>query len=49
MDNIDWSKLIKTNVADFAQNLGLPHFGSGKPVDIYYYSTLGVFVFGISQ
>ena len=35
MENIDWSELVKTEVADFAQNLGLPHFRSEKPGDIY--------------
>ena len=32
---------------DYAQNLGLPHFGANQPGETYYYSPLNVNVFGI--
>jgi hypothetical protein len=34
-------------VADYSQNLGLPHFGEEQPGDTYYFSPLSVFVFGV--
>jgi hypothetical protein len=34
-------------VADYAQHLGLPHFGGEQPGDTYYYSPLVVYCFGI--
>jgi hypothetical protein len=34
-------------VADFAQNLQIPHFGDEQPGDTYYYSPLFVYVFGV--
>ena len=34
-------------VADYSQNLGLPHFGGEQPGDTYYYSPLAVYIFGI--
>lgn len=36
-------------VADYSQNLGLPHFGTEQPGDIYYFSPLSVFIFGITD
>ena len=34
-------------VADYAQNLGAPHFGGEQPGDSYYYSPLSVYCFGV--
>lgn len=34
-------------VADYCQNLGLPHFGGEQPGDTYYYSPLAVYCFGV--
>lgn len=34
-------------VADYAQNLGLPHFGGEQPGDTYYFSPLAVYCFGV--
>jgi hypothetical protein len=34
-------------VADYAQNLGVPYFGSEQPGDTYYYSPLAVYIFGL--
>ena len=34
-------------VADYAQNLDLPHFGGEQPGDTYYYSPLTINVFGV--
>jgi hypothetical protein len=36
-------------VCDYAQNLGLPHFGAEQPADIYYCSELTVNIFGIAD
>jgi len=36
-------------VCDYAQNLGLPHFGAEQPADIYYFSELTVNIFGIAD
>jgi hypothetical protein len=36
-------------VCDYAQNLGLRHFGEEKPADIYYFSELTVNIFGIAD
>ena len=45
--NKEWSKRTIVHIADFAQNLDLPHFGSEQPGDIYYFSPLGIYLFGI--
>ncbi len=34
-------------VADYAQNLGVPYFGSEQPENTYYYSPLAVYIFGL--
>ena len=34
-------------VADYSQNMDLPHFGTDQPGDTYYYSPLSIFVFGV--
>jgi hypothetical protein len=36
-------------VADYCQNLSLPHFGSEQPGDTYYYSPLFIYVFGVAD
>jgi hypothetical protein len=36
-------------VWEYAQNLGLPHFGAEHPVDIYYFSELMVNIIGIAD
>jgi hypothetical protein len=36
-------------VADYCQNLSLPHFGSEQPGDTYYYSPLFIYVFGAAD
>ena len=33
--------------ADYAQNLDMPHFSLEQPGDTYYFSPLGIYVFGI--
>ena len=45
--NKTWSSRTIDQIADFAQNLDLPHFGSEQPGDTYYFSPLGVYLFGI--
>jgi hypothetical protein len=34
-------------VADYAQNLDLPHFGEEQPGETYYFSPKNVFIFGV--
>ncbi len=34
-------------VVDYSQNLGLSHFREEQPSDMYYFSPLSVFVFGV--
>jgi hypothetical protein len=36
-------------VCDYAQILGLPHFGEEQPADIYYFSELTVNIFGVAD
>ena len=36
-------------VADYCQNLSIPHFGSEQPGDTYYFSPLFVYVFGVAD
>ena len=36
-------------ICDYAQNLGLPHFGEEQPADIYYFSELTVNIFGVAD
>lgn len=43
----EWSSRTIVQIADFAQNLDLPHFGSEQPGDIYYFSPLAIYLFGI--
>ena len=33
--------------ADYAQNLDMPHFGLEQPGYTYYFSPLGIYIFGI--
>ena len=46
-DNIGWTERVVTEVADYAQNMDVPHFGSEQPGDTYFFSPLGVYVFGM--
>ena len=45
--NVTWTERVITEVCDYSQNLGVPHFGSEQPGDTYYFSPLGVYIFGI--
>jgi hypothetical protein len=38
---------VRTFVADFAQNMGVPNFAGEQPGKAYYLSPLNVFVFGV--
>ena len=44
---VEWTKRVMVNVRDYLQNMGVPHFGSEQPEDTYYYSPLGVYIFGL--
>ena len=48
-EKVKWANLTITEVADYAQNLGMPHFGSEQPGDLYYYSDLSVYVYGVAR
>ena len=41
------SNRLYVQIANFAQNLDMPHFGSKQPDDIYYFSPFGIYLFGI--
>ena len=41
------SNRLYVQIADFAQNINMPHFGSEQPGDISYFSPLGIYLFGI--
>lgn len=41
------SNRVFTFILDYAQNLGLPHYGAEQPGATYYFSPLGVYEFGI--
>ena len=45
--NTPWSQRMVVQIADFAQNLDMPHFGGEQPGDTYYFSPLGIYLFGI--
>ena len=44
---VRWPHRRDTFVGDYCQNMGLPHFGNEQPGETYYYSPLGVYIFGI--
>ena len=44
---LQWPYRKDTCVGDYYQNFGLPHFGNEQPGETYYYSPLGIYVFGI--
>ena len=46
-NNIKWRDRVITEVADYAQNIDVPHFGLEQLGNTYYFSPLGVYVFGI--
>ena len=45
--NLPRAKRTVTWVLDYAQNMGLPHFGKEQPGQTYYLCPLNVYVFGI--
>ena len=46
-ENVVWEERSVVEFGDYAQNMDMPHFGSEQPGDIYYYSPLGIYVFGL--
>ena len=46
-NNVPFLERKITKVGDYAQNEGVPHFGCKQPGDIYYFSPLSVYIFGI--
>jgi len=47
VNNVSWSLSRDVFVADFCQNLALPHLGSAQAGETYYYSPLGIYCFGV--
>ena len=45
--NVPHAQRRYTLVADYCQNMGLPHFGGEQPGETYYYSPLSVYCFGV--
>ena len=46
-ENVPFCDKTYIFVADYAQNLDLPHFGQNQPGETYYYSPLSVYEFGV--
>ena len=44
-----WSERRDCFVADFCQNMGLPHMGENQPGETYYFSPLGIYCFGVAN
>lgn len=47
IDNKVHEERTHTLIADYAQNLMLPHFGSTQPGETYYYTPLTLYLFGV--
>ena len=48
-NDIKWPNRRDCFVGDYSQNMGLPWFGNEQPGVTYYYSPLGVYVFGMAN
>ena len=46
-NGVQWPDRRDCFVGDYCQNMGLPHFGNEQPGETYYYSPLGIYIFGI--
>jgi hypothetical protein len=47
MNHAPHSSRTYTFIADYSQNLDLPHFGGEQPGETFYYSPLNIFQFGV--
>jgi hypothetical protein len=47
MNNVSHFSRTYTFIANYSQNLDLPHFGGEQPEDTFYYSPLNIFQFGV--
>jgi hypothetical protein len=47
INNIHHSDRHYCLIADYSQNLNLPHFGSTQPGETYFYSPLTIYLFGV--
>jgi hypothetical protein len=47
LNNVPHSSRTYTFIADYSQNLDLPHFGGEQPGETFYYSPLNIFQFGV--
>ena len=45
-NNIPFQERHDVIVCDYSQNLDLPHFGNEQPGESYYWSPLGIYIFG---
>ena len=48
-NDVKWPNRRDCFVGDYSQNMGLPWFGNEQPGVIYYYSPLGIYVFGMAN
>ena len=48
-ENLHFNRSRFVITFDYAQNLGLPHFGDEQPGDTCYYSPLNLCIFGIAN
>lgn len=48
-ENVQWPNKTYMFCGDYSQNMDLPHFGGEQPGESYYFSPLGVYVFGIAD
>ena len=46
-NDVRWGERRDVFVADYSQNMGLPHHGNEQPGETYYYSPLSIHVFGV--
>jgi len=46
-NNVPHTERVYTLVADYCQNMGVPYFGGEQAGDVYYFSPLGVYCFGV--
>jgi hypothetical protein len=47
MNNVPHSSQVYTFIANYSQNLDLPHFGGEHPGEKIYYTPLNIFQFGV--
>ena len=49
LNKVQWPNRRDCWVGDYSQNFGLPWFGNEQPGQTYYYSPLGIYIFGMAN